>query len=288
MHMNNSKKNIAFFGTPDFVCDFLDVLHTTPYAPSCIITGPEVQKGRGMKFHNPLPKIWADKYGIPVLQPKRLDDSFFETLSEQKWDLFIVIAYGKILPEKLINLPTHKTINLHYSLLPAYRGASPVEQSILHGDTETGISIQQMEYTLDTGPLLYVEKMPISEHDTTATLRGKLNRRAQEIFIPFLDDLFLGTITPKAQSDTGVSYCTKIKKEDGLLDDTHTDQEKWRKYRAYTPWPGVWHNVEKNNTFIRVKIKEAQYENGVFTPTILVPENTNPLSKKEYDLWLRS
>ena len=131
--------NIAFFGTPPFTTDFLDTLVASGYSPSLVVTAPDRAVGRGMVMTAPEPKVWADATGIKVLQPEKLDDAFFTELSETQWDLFVVVAYGKIMPEPVINVPTYGTINVHYSLLPKYRGATPTESAILNGDTTTGV-----------------------------------------------------------------------------------------------------------------------------------------------------
>ena len=221
-------KKIVFFGTPSFTVDFLDLFKSLNLKVVGVVTGEDKPVGRGMQMQSPIPKKWAEENGIPFFQPKKLDDDFYKTLKDLEADLFIVIAYGKIIPEKFINTPEFGTINLHYSLLPKYRGASPVESAILAGDTETGITIQQMAFKLDSGNILFQERLEILDMETTKELRAKLNKRALEIFPEFLQQLFgnylpllkgKGTLGAKQvrgilQDESKATFCGKFKKED--------------------------------------------------------------------------
>lgn len=280
--MNNTHKKIAFFGTPDFTVDFLHMLEKNGYTPSLIVTNPDKPAGRGLILHEPLPKQWAQKRSIQVLQPQKLDEHFFELLQKEQWDLFIVIAYGKIIPQNIISLPSFGTINLHYSLLPRYRGASPVEAALLHGDAETGIAIQQMQFELDSGPLLFQKRISINPTDTTPLLRNTLNKEAVQIFPDVLESIFNNTVEPQEQSKEEVSYCKKIKKEDGEITLDEDPTLLARKYRAYMPWPGLYFFIHKDGKKIRVKINEAFFEEGLFSPTKVTPENSKSLSFSDF------
>jgi len=275
--MNNSSPlKIAFFGTPDFTTDFLTMLSEGGYTPSLIVTNPDRPVGRGMHVHTPLPKLWAQQHAVTVLQPEKLDDAFFEALQVSQWDLFIVIAYGKIIPERVINLPTHGTINLHYSLLPKYRGATPVESAILHGDTTTGITFQHMRFKLDTGPILLQKEFAIDPTDTTLTLRHKLNQEALLLFPTVLQNIFNNIVVPIEQIEEHASHCKKIAKEDGEISLDEDDAVLDRKYRAYMPWPGLYFFVTKHEKQIRVKINEAMFEDDQFKIISVTPEGGKP------------
>ena len=163
---------IAFFGTPEFTVNFLETLKSSGFCPSLVVTNPDRPSGRGMVMTSPLPKKWADENSIKVLQPEKLGDEVFEELSKDSWDLFVVIAYGKIIPERFINLPKFGTINLHYSLLPKYRGATPVESAILAGDEISGITIQKMRFKLDTGPIIFQEEMNVDALEARLYFKG--------------------------------------------------------------------------------------------------------------------
>ncbi len=261
--------NIAFFGTPPFTTDFLYTLVASGYPPSLVVTGPDRPSGRGMTLASPAPKVWADEHTIKVLQPEKLDDAFFAELSQTQWDLFVVVAYGKIMPQRVIDLPKYGTINVHYSLLPKYRGATPAESAILNGDTTTGVTIQQMVYKLDAGNILSKKEIAIDPIDTTPILRDKLNTEALTLLPETVKKIIDGTIAPTAQDESFVTTCTKISKEDGeinLLDNAITND---RKYRAYYGWPGSYFFDNGK----RVKITKAHLEAQTFVIDEVIPEN---------------
>lgn len=293
---STTEKKIAFFGTPDFTTEFLDVLVAAGYAPSLIITNPDRPVGRGQVLTSPAPKIWAQEKAnesqknIRVLQPESIDDAFIEALAKESWDLFIVIAYGKILPEKLIAPPKHGTINLHYSLLPKYRGATPVESAILHGDVETGITIQQMAYALDSGDIITQIQIPIMQDDTTLTLRKRLNTEAQKILPETLTTIFDGTATRRAQDDTLATRCKKNSKADGLVSLSDDPITLDRKFRAYTPWPGIYFTTTHREKTLTVKITAAHYDptTNAFIIDEVIPENHKRMSYDAFQQFIAS
>jgi methionyl-tRNA formyltransferase len=259
---------IAFFGTPDFTVNFLEKLKSSDLCPVLIVTNPDRPSGRGMVMTSPLPKKWADENAIKVLQPEKLTDEVFEELSKESWDLFVVIAYGKIIPERFISLPKFGTINLHYSLLPKYRGATPVESAILSGDEISGITIQKMRFKLDTGPIIFQEEMKVGADDTTTTLREKMNQRALEVLPEIIKNIFENKTVETEQVESLATHCGKISKEDGqisLEDDPTTLDRKWR---AYQGWPGLYFFQDGK----RIKIAKAHLENGRFVIEEVIPE----------------
>lgn len=282
--MGNTRK-IAFWGTPDFTIPFLDLLYKDGLTPSLIVTNPNRPSGRGMHIHTPAPAVWAQTHNIEVVQPEKIDDIFFEELKKKDWDLFIVIAYGNILPEKIITLPKFGTINIHYSLLPKYRGATPVESAIINGDNSTGVCIQQMRYKLDSGPILAQKEVPVTPTETTATLRDKLNTEALILLPEVINSIFQGEASPKDQDDAKATICKRIKKEDGeiFLDDNPIIND--RKFRAYVTSPGVFFMTKKDNKNIRVKIKNAHLEGENFILDLVVPENGKPMTREEFFRW---
>lgn len=263
----------AFFGTPDVASKTLNILKSHGYIPSIIVTAPDRPVGRHFTMTPTPVKIWANENNIETLQPEKIDDIFIKNLKEKKYDLFIVVAYGKILPQSLIDVPKMGTLNIHYSLLPKYRGASPVEAAILNGDTETGVSIQKMVFKLDAGPIIAKEKVAIELTDTTPILREKLITIGGELLVNILNQANSGEgsafATAKEQDESKSSHCGKTKKEDGLIDPLSDDPEIiWRKYRAYQPWPGLY--FMQNGK--RVKITAARFENGKFIIERAIPE----------------
>lgn len=265
---------IAFFGTPDFTIEFLEILKKSSFCPSLVVTNPDRPVGRGMVMTSPLPKKWADENSIKVLQPEKLNDEVFEELSKESWDLFVVIAYGKIIPERIINLPKFGTINLHYSLLPKYRGATPVESAILGGDDISGITIQKMRFKLDTGPIIFQQEIVIEKSDTTMTLREKMNQRAQGILPSVIENIFQNNITEIEQDESNSSHCGKISKEDGLISLPDDPISLDRKWRAYQGWPGLYFFDDGK----RIKITKAHLDGERFVIEEVIPENGKRIS----------
>jgi len=270
--MNNL--NFVFFGTPDVASKTLEILRENGYLPSLIITSPDKPQGRKMILTPSPVKIWAEKNNIPYLQPEKIDANFIEEFKKYNSDLSIVVAYGKILPEELIKMPKLGTINIHYSLLPKYRGASPVEASLLNGDEETGVSIQQMEYKLDSGPIIDEEEVEIDINDTKYELRDKLIKTGGDLLCKILPNIIDQKIKAVIQNESQATFCKKIKKEDGEINPNGNAKENWNKYRAYLGWPGVYFFKEGK----RIKITKAKYENDSFTIERVIPEG-----KKEID-----
>ena len=287
----NKKLNFAFFGTPDVASETLEILKENGYLPSLIVTSPDKPKGRKMIFTPPPVKIWAIENNISVLQPEKLDQKeicdVLRTLGSRDGDgqrkfsaenfcgeqniinLFLVVAYGKILPEKLINLPKLGSLNIHYSLLPKYRGASPVESAILNGDIETGVTIQKMEFKMDAGPIVAQEKIFIHSNEKTLDLRKRLIKIGGELLVKTLPDYIENKIKLIPQNEIEATYCKKIKKEDGLIDLNDSPIKNYNKYRAYAIWPRTY--FFKNGK--RIIVTKAKLENDEFIIEKIIPEN---------------
>lgn len=262
-------KNFVFFGTPDVAVTTLDALYASRYVPNLIVTAPDRPSGRGMNMTPPPVKVWADGHGIPAIQPEKITDEVLETLRQQNADLFIVIAYGKILPEKLIQMPTCGTINIHYSLLPRWRGASPVEAAILAGDAETGVSIQQMVYQLDAGDVIAEARAAIGDDETAPELRARLGDLGADLLVETLPRIFSGNISPVQQDKDHITKCGKFTKADAEIHPKTDDPiEMWRKYRAYHAWPKIWFMHGER----RHKVTSARFENGTFIIERVIPE----------------
>ncbi len=266
--------NFIFFGTPDIAAETLAELSTAGYLPKFVVTGPDRAVGRHQSELIPPPaKVWAEQNNIEVLQPEKIDDTFLnflaakcETLDIQ---LFVVVAYGKILPEKLIHLVKHGTLNIHYSLLPRHRGASPVEAAILAGDTITGVTIQSMVYQLDAGDILSRIETTIDPDETTPILRSRLSRLGSDLLIETLDTLEDRLLNKIPQNPEGITKCGKIKKTDGEVQKPENPEDMYRKWRAYQPWPGIYYFDENGK---RIKITEMKRIHGTPKITKIIPE----------------
>ena len=274
---NNQDFNFIFWGTPDVASKTLEILKKNGYRPSLIITAPDRPKGRKMIITPPAVKIWAIENNIPYIQPEKLDEEFSNRLKVIGYKLSIVVAYGKIIPENIINLPKLGSLNIHYSLLPKYRGASPVEKAILNGDKETGITIQKMEYKMDRGPIIAQEKIKIGNDETTPLLRKTLIKIGGELLVKTLPNFINGKIKLIPQNEDEATYCKKIKKEEGLIDFNDNPIKNYNKFRAYVTWPRIF--FFKNGK--RIIITDAMLENGGFKILKIIPEGGKEIDYKE-------
>lgn len=274
---------IAFFGTPSICIPILEALKGAGMMPAVIVTGEDKPAGRGLTLTPPPVKLFAIENNIPVLQPKKLDNEFTLQLREHEIELSIVVAYGKIIPEEIIKLPKYGTLNVHYSLLPKYRGASPVEGALLHGDTETGVSIQKMVYKLDAGDVLKEVVVPIEEKENKIELLNRLNTIASEVLPETITKYIGGEITPLVQDESGVTLAKKIDKSEGELDLSDDPLTNWRKYRAFFGYPGTFIFLEKDGIKTRLKITLADFENGKFIIKKVIPEGKR---ETEFDAYV--
>ena len=269
----NQKLNFVFFGTPEVASETLEILKQAGFLPAFIITSPDKPKGRKMLIIPPPVKIWAERNDVPYLQPEKL------TRLETKLpscDLFVVVAYGQIIPEKILNMPKLGSINIHYSLLPKYRGASPVESAILGGKTETGVTIQKMKYEMDAGDIIAQEKAVILPDETAPELRKRLIKIGGNLLVKTLPDFAFGKIRPAPQDETQATFCKKIKKEDGLIDLIDDAQKNYNKFRAYAFWPRIF--FFKNGK--RIIITKAKLTDEKFIIEKVIPEGGKEINYK--------
>lgn len=232
---------IIFMGTAEIACANLRALMSRPdFSVVAAVTQPDKPSGRHLKETAPAVKILAAEENLPVLQPSRArDETFIAQLKELSPDLIVVMAYGQILPEKILSLPKFGCVNVHTSLLPKYRGAAPIQWAIANGETETGVTIMKMDAGMDTGPILTQRPTPISSADNAQTLHDRLGELGAKLLLETIPDYVAGKIQPRQQPD-GASHAPKIKKEDGRLDWKLPAQVLWNRMRAFTPWPGAF------------------------------------------------
>ena len=282
--MNKNNLNFIFFGTPDVASETLEILKQNGFLPSLIVTAPDKPQGRKMLITPPPVKVWAIENDIPYIQPENITDlpqvrpvgpHRSDLWDKYEPELFIVVAYGKILPEEIINFPKFGSINIHYSLLPKYRGASPVESAILNGDTETGISIQKMKYKMDSGPIIAQEKVTILPDEKAGELRKRLIKIGGELLVKTLPPYIENKLTPIPQNDSEATFCKKIKKEDGLIDLNDDGVKNYNKFRAYATWPRTFFfsaNTSGGQDGKRIIITDAILENNQFIIKKIIPE----------------
>ncbi len=232
---------VVFMGTPEFAIPTLERL-IAQHQVAGVVTQPDREAGRGRQVsHSPVKRL-ALAHGLPVLQPKSLrrEPEAVERLRSLMPDVIVVAAYGLILPQAVLDIPTHGCLNVHASLLPKYRGASPIAGAILGGETETGITIMLMDAGMDTGPILAQVRAPIYPDDTTGTLEPRLARLGADLLAETLPRWLGGAITPRPQDNSQATYTRLLSKEDGQIDWTEPADLIARKVRAYNPWPGTY------------------------------------------------
>ena len=232
---------IVFMGTPAFAVPSLKALLDRGENVVCVVTQPDRPKGRGRKIMMPPVKELALKASIPVLQPESIrGDEFLAELRQYHPDIIGLTAYGNILPENIINLPPLGTINVHGSLLPKYRGAAPIQWALINGETETGITIMQMDKGVDTGDILLQEKLPIGPEDTAGSLSGKLAELGGKALGAALDLLRLDKLNPTQQNNNLASLAPLLNKEDGLVNWLHSAVQISCQIRGLDPWPTTY------------------------------------------------
>ena len=224
----------------------------------------------------------ALELGIPVLTPLTITSEVVAELTTYGADHALVVAYGKILPQKLLDIFPLGVLNIHYSLLPKYRGASPVESALRAGDTSTGVAIQKMVYELDAGDLLVVQETKIEPTETTRELRPRLVALGAELLVTILPSFLDGTAILTPQDPTLVTRCGKIAKEEGELTLSRDALKNWNTYRAFAESPGTYFFVEKNGKCMRVKIKTAMFDGSIFTPVRVVPEGKQEMAYTDF------
>ena len=229
---------ILFMGTPDFALFSLRALVEAGEDVVGVVTQPDKPKGRGYTLTPPPVKVYAEEKGLPVYQPKTLrDEAFAELLRQIDPEVIVVVAFGKILPANVLDYPKYGCVNVHGSLLPAYRGAAPMQRAIIDGCAETGITTMFMDVGLDTGDMLLKKSVAIDLHDTFETVHDKLGECGAELLLRTLALLEKGEITPEKQDDALATYAQKIEKEDCLLDFSRTAKEMHDRIRGLSPIP---------------------------------------------------
>ncbi len=229
---------ILFMGTPDFAVFTLKALVERGEDVVGVVTQTDKPRGRGYELLPTPVKVYAQEHNIPVYQPKTLrGEEFAEQLKEIDPDLIIVVAYGKILPVNVLEYPKHGCINVHGSLLPAYRGAAPMQRAIMDGCASTGITTMYMAEGLDTGDMLLKAELPILDDDNFETIHDKLGALGAQTMLDTLDALYAGTLAPEKQDDSLANYAEKIQKSDLLLDFSLDARELHNHIRGTSPIP---------------------------------------------------
>jgi methionyl-tRNA formyltransferase len=259
---------IVFGGTPDVAIPSLDALADSRHELVAVVTRPDAPSGRGKKLAASPVAQRATELGIEILKPRRpRDEEFVSRLTQIAPDCCPVVAYGALLPQRVLDIPRHGWVNLHFSLLPAWRGAAPVQRAILAGDQITGATTFRIVFELDAGPIFARVTEPIRPDDTAGDLLHRLSLSGARLLVDTLDGIEDGTVTPTPQPETDaqVSYASKINVEDAFIDWTRPAEAVDRLVRASAPAPGAWTTFRGE----RFKINSAQISNTVLPPGVL-------------------
>src|SRR3989344_5665758 len=285
------KTDFAFFGTDNFSVGVLDELKKAGLLPKIIITSPDKPKGRGLKITPPPVKLWAIENKIDFLQPEKLDEKFnleigncppaspCEARRAGKLEIGVVASYGKILPAKILASFPKGALNVHPSLLPKYRGASPIQAQILNDEKKVGVTIVLMDEKMDHGPVLAKRELEIpSSNDQIPNEILTTKELSEKLAAETIPKWLAGEIKPIPQDNSQATFCPKIVKEDGLIDLNDNPRQNFLKIQAFAGWPGAYFFVEQNGKKIRMKITKASFVNGQLKIESVIPEG-----KKEVD-----
>ena len=279
----NSELRFAYFGTPEFAAIILEELFVKKFTPSLIITQPDKPKGRKLVLTPSEVRVWGMAHDVPVLTPTKMrDETFLASLSEANCELFIVAAYGKIIPKEILDMPKYGVLNVHPSLLPKFRGSSPIESAILSDEKWTGVTIMQLDEEMDHGPII-AERERIIPHWPP---RGsELTRDLAHFGGSLLSDVipeWLNGLQAFPQDHTRATFTKKISKDDGLLDLSADPIMNYKKIRAYDGWPGTYFFAKKHDKDIRVKVTDARLEDGKLVITRVIPEGKNEMTHDDF------
>lgn len=251
---------LVFCGTPAFAVPVLEAVLAAGHEVALVVTQPDRAAGRGMEMNAPPVKQTALAHGIPVVQPEKIKNNLelraqLETIRP---DAILVVAYGRIIPQWMLDLPPYGNINLHGSLLPKYRGAAPIQWAIANGEHVTGVTTMVLEAGLDTGPMLLARSVPIGEEETAEDLFISLSAIGAELMVQTLAGIHDGSVTPLAQDHTQATLAPILTREDGLMDFARTARQTYNRWRGFQPWPGA-HTLLRGKKLIvhRMRIAEG-------------------------------
>lgn len=260
---------IIFMGTPDFAASNLQALLAGPDNIVAVVTQPDKPKGRGKKLSPPPVKVLAEEENIPVLQPTKIrTDEFRDELAAYQPDLIVVVAYGRILPKSLLELPPLGCINLHGSILPRHRGAAPIQWAVIAGDKEVGVTVIQMDEGMDTGDILLKSTIQSAPGETAGTLFKRLAKLGTTALLDAIKGLKTGTIEPETQDHSQATEAPMLKKDDGLVDWNKTADEIECLIRGLDPWPNAFSFI--NGKRIKFFVPEVYHQDSGLLPGTVV------------------
>ncbi|MBI3812186.1 MAG: methionyl-tRNA formyltransferase [Nitrospirae bacterium] len=248
---------LIFMGTPEFALPSLNALHQSGRTILAVVTQPDRPKGRGEHLAPPPAKVMAERFGLPVLQPAKIKDPvFLDSLRALKPEMIVVVAFGRILPHEILDLPPRGCVNLHASLLPNYRGAAPIQWAIINGESETGVTTIRMDPGMDTGDILLHERVAILPEDTAGSLSGRLAEHGADLLLRTLKGIESGDVVPTAQDHSAATMAPMLEKESGEIDWAQPAVKIVNRIRGLSPWPGAYTFYQDE----RWRIWKAAYE----------------------------
>ncbi len=274
---SNSQLKIIFIGTPEFGAMVLEKLIKSGHKPFLVITAQDKPVGRKQIVTPPPVKILAEKYNIPVAQPEKIGD-WKTQIENLKPDLAIVASFGQMIPSDVLGIPRYGFVNVHPSLLPQYRGPSPIQYAILNGDEKTGVSIMRPTEKMDAGPVFIQRELTVNPNEEFSSLHDRLAVMGADLLIEMLPKLFAGQINAQSQDDSKATYSKIIKKEDGLIDWQEPAEKIERRIRAFNPWPNAY--TLFNNK--RLEILKAETVGGELIIKEVQLEGKKPMSFKDF------
>ncbi len=260
---------VVFAGTPDFAVSALNALHIAGHEIVGVFTQPDRPAGRGRKLTPSPVALRAETLGIPVFKPERLRAEAQETLRALAPEVMVVVAYGLILPQAVLDIPAHGCLNIHASLLPRWRGAAPIQRAIEAGDTQTGVTIMRMDAGLDTGPMLLIEPVPIDDDTTAASLHDALAAVGARLIADAVKGLSEGSLSERTQPAEGATYAAKLSKEEARIDWSGDADAIARRIRAFNPVPVAWSELDGERVRIFMARAETDTGSGAAPGTIL-------------------
>jgi len=274
----------SFFGSSRFSVFILDELERGGFLPISIVTTPDKPQGRHLTMTPTPVKTWAIQRGIPVHDPEVLDASFADALTPEKAQVFIVASYGKIIPHHIIDIPPRKTLNIHPSLLPLFRGATPIQSAILHDTKDTGITLMRIDEKMDHGPIVAQEKVHIITWPTYDILEKEMAEKGAQLLIRNLTQWIEGSLPEQEQEQdhSVATFTKKIIKEDGLIDLNNDAYSNFLKIQAFHTWPQAYFFHDHGGKKIRVKITEASYSDGTLHIMRVIPEGSKEISYEDF------
>lgn len=267
----------TFLGSSVFSVIVLDEMKKSGFVPALIVTTPDKPQGRKLTITPNVTKVWAQENGVKCVSTEKLDDVFTSSLSTDEKNLFIVASYGKIIPGKVLDIPVHKTLNIHPSLLPQYRGASPLQSAILNDTKNTGITIMRIDEQMDHGPIVAQKEVVVEQWPRYEAFEEMMAKQGAILLTSILSDWVNGKIKEQPQDHNKATYTKKIEKEEAKIDLQADAYTNFRKIQAYSQWPVAYFSHKNGEKEMKVKVTSASFSGGKLIIEKVIPEGSKEM-----------